>query len=105
MRRQAQHCDSLFIRRHQRRSSDYHSDDLHFPVRQIWPNGRYRRRCPAGSQTRRCRGQHTGGWVWRSGEIGSWQGDTFKRTGILDGPPSALRTVLTELKIKRKIKR
>ena len=33
------------------------------------------------------------------------QGDTFKRTGALDGPPSALRTVLTELKIKRKIKR
>jgi hypothetical protein len=24
------------------------------------------------------------------------QGDTFKRTGALDGPPSALRTVLTK---------
>jgi hypothetical protein len=59
MRRQAQHCDSLSTGR---RGWQQRRDDLHFPVGQIWPNGRYRRWCPAGSQTRRCRGQHTGGY-------------------------------------------
>ena len=36
-----------------------------------------------------------GGWDLSRAE----QGDTFKRTGALDGPPSALRTVLTNLEI------
>jgi nucleoside phosphorylase len=32
------------------------------------------------------------------------QDDTFKRTGCLDSPPNALRTVLTKLKIKHEMK-
>ena len=38
---------------------------------------------------------------WDFGEPG--QGDTFKRTGTLNGPPSGLRAVLTKLKTKHEM--